>query len=169
MSKEYIDIYNNSLGDFLDVFSQNYNLDNKELKEKYTYVYSKKLTGYMLFVKDIYQTNTLNSEEKFSNNSKIISNKWKTLDKNIKQTYINKASTMNNKYKKVKKVKKVEEKKEPEKPTIDYNNKLDDRTLFEYEKDGKKYIKDIYNNLIDISQDIATYIGYIKDDEVFLY
>ena len=167
MSEEYIDIYNNSLGSFLDIFSKNYNLETKELKEKYTYVYSKKLTGYMLFVQDMYQNNMLDSDEKFTKNSKIISSKWKTLEKNIKKEY--KALAMNNKNKKIKKIEKKEEKKEPEIEKIDYNGQLENTLLMEFEKDGKKYIKDIFNNLIDITNNIGNYIGYIKDNEIFLY
>ena len=169
MSKEYIELYNNSLGDFLDIFSKNYNLDTNELKDKYTYVYSKKLTGYMLFVQDMYKNNVLDSTEKFTNNSKIISNKWKTLDKNIKKGYNDKALEMNSKNKKPKKIEIVEEIKEPEIPKIDYNGLSQNMTLFEFEKDGKKYIKDIFNNLIDIENNIGNYIGYIKDDEIFMY
>ena len=171
MTTEYVNLYNNSLGEFLDIFSKNYNLDTNELKEKYTYVHTKKLTGYMLFVQDMYNNDEINSDEKFTENSKIISNKWKTLDKNIKKEYNDKALKMNNKNKSPQKeVKKepIEEEKKEDK--IDYNSKLDNTTLIEFEKDGKTYIKDIFDNLIGLDEsNIGTYIGYIKDNEIFLY
>jgi len=171
MTTEYVKLYNDSLCEFLDVFSKNYNLDTNELKEKYTYVHTKKLTGYMLFVKDMYQSDQIDSNVKFTKNSKIISQKWKTLDKNLKKEYNDTALSMNSKNKKVKTPVKVEE-KEPviEEPKIDFNGQLDNTTLIEFEKDGKKYIKDIFDNLIGVNEeDIGTYIGYIKNDEIFFY
>lgn len=169
--KEHIKIYNDSLGEFLDIFSKNYNLDTNELKQKYTYVHTKKLTGYMLFVKDMYAKEPTKNNEKFTERSKRISKKWKSLDKNIKKQYNDKAISMNNKNKKVKKPVKIEE-KEPivEEDKIDYNGELDNTTLFEFEKDGEKYIKDIFDNLIGINEEnFGTYIGYIKDDVIVLF
>ena len=168
MSKEYIKIYNDSLGSFLDVFSQSYNLDNEELKEKYTYVYSKKLTGYMLFVQDMYENNKIDTNQKFTKNSKIISTMWKTIDKNVKKGYNDKALMQNSKGKVKKVVKKVEE--EVKEPQIIYNDRLDDITLQEIELNGKKYIKDIFDNIISINEtNEGEYIGIIKDGEVVLY
>jgi len=168
MSKEYINIYNNSLGDFLNIFSQSYNLDNEELKEKYTYVYSKKLTGYMLFVQDMYEKKKIDTNQKFTKNSKIISGMWKTIDKNVKKEYNDRALMQNSKGKPKKVVKIVEE--EIKEPQIIYNNDLDNITLQEFEYNDKKYIKDIFNNIISINgKDEGEYIGIIKDGEVIIY
>jgi len=168
MSKEYINIYNNSLGSFLDIFSQSYNLDNEELKEKYTYVYSKKLTGYMLFVQDMYENNKIDTNQKFTVNSKIISGMWKTIDKNVKKGYNDKALMQNSKGKVKKVEKKVEE--EVEEPEIIYNDNLDDISLQEIEIDGIKYIKDIFDNIITINENNeGNYVGLIKDGEVIMF
>ncbi len=168
MSKEYIDIYNDSLGSFIDVFSQSYNLDNEELKERYTYIYSKKLTGYMLFVQDMYENNKIDTNQKFTVNSKIISGMWKTIDKNIKKGYTDKALMQNSKGKVKKVVKKVKE--EEKIPEIIYNDDLDDISLIEIEIDGIKYIKDIFNNIISINENNeGNYIGLIKDGEVIIF
>ncbi len=168
MSKEYINIYNNSLGSFLDVFSQSYNLDNEELKERYTYVYSKKLTGYMLFVQDMYENNKIDTNQKFTVNSKIISGMWKTIDKNVKKGYNDTALMQNSKGKVKKVVKKVEE--EVKIPEIIYNDDLDDISLQEIEIDGIKYIKDVFNNIISINENNeGNYIGLIKDGEVIIF
>lgn len=168
MSKEYINIYNDSLGSFLDIFSQSYNLDNEELKEKYTYVYSKKLTGYMLFVQDMYETNKIDTNQKFTVNSKIISGMWKTIDKNVKKGYNDRALMQNSKGKVKKVEKKIEE--EVKEPEIIYNDNLDDISLQEIEIDGIKYIKDIFDNIISINENNeGNYIGLIKDGEVIIF
>ena len=169
---EYVNLYNDCMGDFLDIFSKKYNLENENLREKYHYEHTKKLTGYMLFVQDMYQNKSINSENKFTNNSKIISQKWKTLDKNLKKQYNDTAMSRNTKTKKVviEIIEIIEEEKKDEK--IIYNDELDCTDLTEIEKDGKKYIIDNYNNIINIddtSGNYIGYVGYIKDDEIFLY
>ena len=168
MSKEYVDLYNNSMGEFLETFSQTFNLDTTEIKERYHYVYSKKLTGYMLFVKDMYSGDKINTNVKFTETSKMISKTWKELEKNLKKEYNDKALAMNNKNKKkpepVKEVI-VEEVKEQ----INYNDNLDNMGLTEFEKDGKKYIKDVFNNIIEIKNGEGLYIGYIKEEGLFFY
>ena len=167
MSKEYIDIYNKSLGSFLDIFSQSYNLDEVELKEKYTYVYSKKLTGYMLFVQDMYENNKIDVSQKFTKNSKIISGMWKTIDKNVKKGYNDRALMQNSKSKPKQVINKVEEIKEIK---IIYNENLDNISLQEIEYDGKKYIKDIFDNIISINeQNQGEYIGLIKEGVLVIF
>ena len=168
MSKEYVGLYNDSLGEFLDMFSQTFNLDTVEIKERYHYVYSKKLTGYMLFVKDMYSSDKIDTNVKFTETSKMISKTWKELEKNLKKEYNDKALAMNNKNKKKKEPVKVIVVEEV-KPTIDYDGMLDDMELTEFEKDGKKYIKDVFNNIIEIKNSEGFYIGYIKDEELFFY
>lgn len=169
MSKEHIEIFNNSLNEFLDIFSQNYNLENDELKKQYIYVHSKKLTGYMLFVQDMYEKKMIDTNEKFTKNSKIISQMWKTIDKNLKKEYNDKALMQNSSSKAKQVIKKVEpvEIKEPE---IIYNDNLDDTSLQEFQYENKTYLKDIYDNIIQINEDNeGTYVGCIKDNEVLFF
>jgi len=168
---EYVNLYNDSLFEFINIISKKYNLDSKKVKDEYKYVHTKKMTGYMLFVKDMYKQNNIDNDVKFTNNSKIISQKWKALDKDSKKVYNDKAKEMNNSYKKdaatVEKPKKQQIKST--KIKVEYNNKLDDTTLTEVEYDGNKYVVDNFGNIIDITNDIGTYIGYIKDQDVYMY
>ena len=65
----------------------------------------------MLFVQDMYQTSKVDNTIKFTETSKIISRMWKTIDKNIKKEYNDRAKSMNNVNKPVpKKVKEVKAK-----------------------------------------------------------
>ena len=166
---EYIDIYNKSIGNFLEHFSKKYNLEANKIKEEYTYVYTKKLTGYMLFVKDMYKNNIINNNMLFKNNSKLISQKWKTLDPKIKKEYNDKAKSLNDVFKKPQQTIEKPKKKQKEVIKVEYNTKLDDNILYEIIKDQKTYIIDNFKNIIDINNEEGMYVGYIKDDELYFY
>ena len=145
----YINIFNNSLDAFLNNVSKEYKLDKEELNETYKYNNMKKVSGYMLFVKEIYKTTEF-TNKKFVDNSKIISKKWKLMTVLEKEKYNKKAREINKKNKK-KSDKKKREKEDKEKINyIDkYNDKLDNRALVEYEHKGIIYFKDCFDNIIN--------------------
>lgn len=170
---EFTNVFNESMEEFLNIFSNIYNLDNEKLVKKYKYSYKKKRTGYMLFIKDLYREKKVNININFTKNSKIISEKWKNLDKNIKQVYNNKALLIN-KYQteNIEEIKENKENKEIKelpkiinKPKILYNDKLDDTKLEIFIYENKEYIKDNFNNVIEINDGEGKYIGIYKDDQ----
>jgi hypothetical protein len=176
---DYVNIFNESMEEFLNIFSNIYNLNNKDLIKKYKYSHKKKRTGYMLFIKDLYKEKKVNTNINFTKNSKIISEKWKILDKNIKQVYNNKALLMN-KYQTddIENIKKITKELKEDinnnkiiKKIIKklYNDNLDDTKLeFFYEKD-KKYIKDNFNNIIEINdKNEGKYIGIYENNQIIL-
>jgi hypothetical protein len=166
---DYVNLYNNSMSEFIDIFAKKYNLDIKKVKDDYKYVHKKRMTGYMLFVKDMYQQKNIDTDIKFTNNSKIISQKWKTIDKETKKKYNDKAKDMNNSCKKIKDEENKKDENKNKKIKVQYNDKLDDIYLNEVDYDGKQYIIDNFGNIIDIVDNIGTYIGYVKDNNIFLY
>ena len=160
--EEYINIYNQSLDKFLFSFSKGYNLSYEKLHKEYNYIHVAKCTGYMLYVQDM---NDANNE--FSNKPKIISKMWKELDKKLKKEYNAKAIKLKKKNNSTEP--EVEEIKEIKKDEILYDELLYNTTLTEIIHNDKKYIKDVFDNVINIEGNEGTYIGYFKDGEIIFY
>lgn len=162
LNNSYFEIYNNSF----DIFYKNlefYLTDDKEtFKKKYKIVNSKKITGYMLYVREYYKKN--NSHK---NSKKNISKEWEKLKD--KDKYNEKAREILEYYNKLinKKVKVKKSKVE----VITDNNEEDIVNNLTYElkkinlKDKEYYI-DSMNNLIDIEKE--EYIGYLLDEDIVI-
>lgn len=147
----YINIFNTSLDLFLKDVSTNYNLDKEDLYEIYKYNNMKKVSGYMLFVKEIYKTTDF-IDKNFTDNSKIISVKWKTMTNTEKEKYNKIAREINNNNKKEKEKKKKRKTKEEKINLVDtYNDKLNNTSLILIEHDGNVYYKDCFDNIINVN------------------
>ena len=123
LNNEYYRIYNESLEIIFDSLSEV--LKEKELFiEHYTLYNNKKITDYMLFVRDFYKNRT--NEDKINNNiknkSKYISLLWKDLGLEEKKKYKDNAKSMleyfKENYKKKKPMEKKKKKKKKEKKKI---------------------------------------------------
>ena len=149
----YINIFNTSLDSFLNAVSDNYDLDKEELDETYKYNNMKKVSGYMLFVKDFYKFQHRDyhiTNQKFVNDSKIISEKWKVMTSIEKEKYNKIAREINSKNKKEKDKKKKKKSIDEKTNYVDnYNDKLDNRSMVEIQHDGKTYYKDCFDNIIN--------------------
>lgn len=163
-NKEYINLYNKSITNFIDNLTDRYsNLEN-DIKEKYLYSDKKNTTGYILFIKDMYKENK-------NIDKKTLSKKWKELNKVEKQKYLDKSKEINGKInKKNTKIDNKKKQKQKQKDNIinifDYDKLLENNILYDIEIDNKKYIIDIFKNIIDIKT--SKYIGYIKGDYIKL-
>ena len=109
----------------------------------------KKVSGYMLFVKEIYKSDEF-TDKKFTDNSKIISEKWKMMTISEKEKYNKVAKEINSKNKKEKDKKKKKKTNDEKTNYIDkYNDKLNNIELIEYEHEGVIYYKDCFDNIIN--------------------
>lgn len=154
INNSYFIIYNNSF----DIIHENlkfYINEKKEIfKKNYELKNSKKITGYMLFVRDYYKKDS-------DNKKKEISTKWKKLDKNEKNKYNLRATELLKSYNKM--INKKEKKEE--KKVISVVEEIEDEEIIctfdinQIEIKNKKYYVDDYKNIIDIEK--SKYIGYI--------
>jgi tRNA G10 N-methylase Trm11 len=176
LNNQYYKIYNESLLIIFDSLSDL--LVKKEpFIENYTIYNNKKITDYMLFVRDFYKNpNEKNKEHtNIKNKSKYISILWKILDKKEKLIYKIKAKEMLEYFKKnyqnSKKIKKKEKEKEKNKM-----KKEDEKILFNKKRnnilkkikiENVEYYIDCNNNLIDIVKE--DYIGYLNDGIIHLF
>lgn len=155
--EEIINIYNNGFKLFSIELENKYNLDRNKLQKEYNYIYKKKITGYMLFVKEMYNNKELNNLT-ISKTSKIISKKWKNLDKKTKQIYIDKANLHKN-------PKNIKKEIKPDKIlNNNYNETLDNNILTKFIHNNKEYYIDNYNNIITVNNKLGKYVGYVQDN-----
>lgn len=162
LNNSYFIIYNNSF----DIMYENlkfYINDKKEdFKKNYELKNSKKITGYMLFVRDYY---------KKSSDKKEISNKWKTLDIEKKKEYDTRAKKILRIYNKYINKKEEPKKKEKIEEIIEevIEEKIEEKNyvLKIIEHEGKEYYIDDYENIIDIEKE--TYIGYKRNNVISFY
>lgn len=162
LNNSYFIIYNNSF----DIMYKNLNFyinDKKEdFKKNYELKNSKKITGYMLFVRDYY---------KKSSDKKKISNIWKTLDIEKKKEYDTRAKKILGIYNKYINKKEEPKKKEKNEEIIEeiIEEKIEEKNyiLKKIEYEGKKYYIDYYENLIDIDKE--KYVGYKRNNKIHFY
>jgi len=162
LNNSYFEIYNNSF----DIFYKNlefYLTDNKEtFKKKYSIVNSKKITGYMLYVREYYKKN--NSHK---NSKKNISKEWEKLKD--KDKYNEKAREILEYYNKLIN-KKVKVKKSKVEVIVDNSEEdIVNNLTYELKKinlKDKEYYIDSMNNLIDIEKE--EYIGYLLDEDIVI-
>ncbi len=156
-------IYNKSIKEFANLFEDDI---SEKMQNTYSHFNNKKLTGYMLFVQDMYKE--LKTENiTFSEKSKIISQKWKTIDKEKKNKYIMEAAKRSVKKPKIVKKKKVVE-TVPDKTRVTYDDSIIYNTkLKKIIYEDKFYIVDNFNNIIDTKT--GHYIGLYQDGNVILY
>ena len=172
LNNEYYRIYNESLEIIFDSLSELLK-EKKPFIEHYTLYNNKKITDYMLFVRDFYKNRT--KEQKINNNiknkSKYIALLWKNLDKEEKKKYKNDAKSMldyfkeNYKKKKPKEIMrqaKAMEQKEITKEKLFKKDNLRNNILKKIKIKDIEYYIDWNNNLIDINK--HEYIGYLKGD-----
>jgi hypothetical protein len=172
LNNQYYKIYNESLLIIFDSLSDL--LVKKEpFIENYTIYNNKKITDYMLFVRDFYKNPMEKNKEhtNIKNKSKYISILWKNLDKKEKLIYKIKAKEMLEYFKKnyqnLKKRKKKEKiKKEDEE--ILFNKKRNINNILKKIKiENVEYYIDCNNNLIDIEKE--DYIGYLNDGIIHFF
>lgn len=155
LNNSYFIIYNNSF----DIIHENLkfyiNEEREVFKKNYELKNSKKITGYMLFVRDYYKKDS-------NNKKKEISLKWKKLSIEERTEYDNRANNLLKSYNKM--INKKEEKKE--KPIISVVEEIEDKEIInctykikEIEFENKKYYVDDFDNIIDIEK--SSYLGYI--------
>ena len=163
LNNSYFEIYNNSF----DIFYKNLNFyindDKEKFKRKYEIVNSKKITGYMLFVREYYKKNSSHK-----NSKKNISIEWERL-KN-KDEYNDKAKKILEYYNKLIN-KKIKVKKTKVEVIIDNNEEdIMNKLTYELKKiniEEKEYYIDSMDNLIDIEKE--EYIGYLdKNNKVII-
>jgi hypothetical protein len=174
LNNQYYTIYNDSLDIIYDSLTDLIITDKTNFIQNYTLYNNKKITDYMLFVRDFYKTQDFSKMEDINikNKSKYISVLWKNLDPDKKKLYGIKAKKMLEYFKKNFKkekpliVKKRKNKKTIKKETyintIKYNNVLE-----KYEIDNIEYYIDCNKNLISIENEV--YIGYLDGEIVNLY
>jgi len=165
INNEYYRIYNESLIIIFDSLSEL--LKEKEsFIEYYTLYNNKKITDYMLFVRDFYKNRNNDEIINIKNKSKYISILWKNLDIDEKKKYKIKAKLMLKYFKENFKKEKPKEKKKIEKikkKEISFNKKkIRNDILNKIKIKDVEYYIDWNNNLIDI--DKHEYIGYLEGD-----
>lgn len=172
INHEYYRIYNESLIIM-------YNSLSELLKEKesfieyYTLYNNKKITDYMLFVRDFYKNKNKNNDKitNIKNKSKYISLLWKNLDIDQKKKYKIKAKLMLDYFKENFKKQKINEKKEiqniQKKEKIYNKNKIRNNILNKIKIKDTEYYIDWNNNLIDINK--YEYIGYLEGDTILSF
>jgi len=156
-----------------------YNSLSELLKEKesfieyYTLYNNKKITDYMLFVRDFYKNKNKNNDKitNIKNKSKYISLLWKNLDIDQKKKYKIKAKLMLDYFKENFKKQKINEKKEiqniQKKEKIYNKNKIRNNILNKIKIKDTEYYIDWNNNLIDINK--YEYIGYLEGDTILSF
>lgn len=158
LNNNYFKIYNKSFDIFYKNLEFYLNDDKESFKKKYEIINSKKITGYMLYVREYYKKNNTSNK----NSKKNISEQWDKLEN--KEIYNNKAKEILNYYNKLidKKVKIKKNKIEKKEDNI---NKDEVKELsYELTKiniDDKEYYIDGMNNIIDIEKE--KYIGYLNE------
>jgi uncharacterized protein (DUF1499 family) len=167
INNEYYRIYNESLIILYDSFSEL--LKEKEpFIEHYTLYNNKKITDYMLFVRDFYKNKNNDEIINIKNKSKYISILWKDLGIDEKKKYKYRAKLMlkyfkeNFKKQKPKEKKKIEKIKKKEKTLL--NKKIRNNILNKIKIKDIEYYIDWNNNLIDINN--HEYIGFLEDEIV---
>jgi len=173
-----VDIYNKSINEVLNSIQKNFNINDVNLKDNYTFIYKKRVTGYLLFVKEQYDN--CNDNEKC--NSSIISKRWKSLSKEEKQVYTQMAKKQQiNKeeniiYKNIKKSSKIKQETTPKSKNkhrfLSYiaEQNINNNNLYKINLNDKEYIIDCFKNIIDIKDNIGKDIGFIdEDDNVILF
>lgn len=163
LNNSYFIIYNNSFDMLYNNLKFYINENKKDFKKDYELKNSKKITGYMLFVREYYKLNK-------NNEKKEIFKIWKHLEDDKKEKYNDEAKKILNFYNKMinkKSVKKKIEKIEiidedieiiEEDIEINYNIK-------KIEIDNKIYYVDYFMNIIDINT--HKYNGYIKNNKIY--
>jgi len=166
LNNQYYKIYNESLLIIFDSLSDLL-IKKEPFIENYTIYNNKKITDYMLFVRDFYKNpKEKNKEHNIKNKSKYISILWKNLDKKEKLIYKIKAKEMleyfKENYQKSKKKEKKKIKKEEKEEKILFNKKININNILKKIKiENVEYYIDCNNNLIDIEKE--DYIGYLND------
>lgn len=165
LNNSYFIIYNNSFNILHENLKFYINENLETFKKHYELKNSKKITGYMLFVRDYYK-------EENKNKKKEISEKWNLLTKEEKKKYNEDAKEILKSYNKLinkeEKVKKIEK-------SIDIIEEIEDDVIdelsydiTEIEIDNKKYYIDCNRNIIDIDKE--KYIGYLdKTNKINLF
>lgn len=155
INNSYFIIYNKSFDIIHESLKFYINEEKEVFKKNYELKNSKKITGYMLFVRDYYKKDS-------NNKKKEISIKWKKLDKKERNEYDNRANILLKSYNKminkkeektvIKVVEKIKDKEEEE--IIECTYKIKEIVF-----DNKKYYVDDFENIIDIEKN--NYLGHI--------
>lgn len=165
LNNSYFTIYNESFDIIYNNLNFYINDDIKNFKRKYIINNSKKITGYMLYVREYYK---LNKSDK--NSKRDISLKWEKLNNKDKEKYNKHASDILKYYNKMigKKLENKENKK------IIKENKTDNKTenhniVIDYKLkkiiiDKEEYYIDFFNNLINIKTE--EYIGFYNNNKI---
>jgi hypothetical protein len=170
LNNEYYKIYNESLLIIFDSLN-NLLIEKESFINNYTLYNNKKITDYMLFVRDFYK-NKKDKHNNIMNKSKYISILWKELDKDEKKKYKIKAEKMlkyfkenyqNEKKNKIK-IKIKKEVKEDKK--IIFHSKRNN-ILKKIKINNIEYYIDCYKNLIDINK--HKYIGYLDNSSSIIH
>ena len=165
LNNEYFRIYNESLDIIYDSLS-NLLKEKEPFIEHYTLYNHKKITDYMLFVRDFYKKSKQdNMPRNIQNKSKYIAELWKNLNEVERKEYKDKAKAMldffKKTYKKEKKQISKKEKKIEEDVQILFINNKRNNILDKIKIENIEYYIDWNNNLIDIEN--HEYIGYLDD------
>ena len=168
LNNEYFRIYNESLDIIYDSLS-NLLKEKEPFIEHYTLYNHKKITDYMLFVRDFYKKSKQDSMPKnIQNKSKYIADLWKNLNEVERKEYKDKAKAMlyffKKTYKKEKKQIYKKEKKIEEDVQILFVNNKRNNILDKIKIENIEYYIDWNNNLIDIEN--HEYIGYLDGGRI---
>lgn len=166
LNNQYFIIYNNSFDLIYKNLKFYINEELETFKKNYILKNSKKITGYMLYVRDYYKDN---------NKKKEITENWKQISETEKKKYNERANKLLKIYNKM--INKKEKKKEIEikKEIIlktekkqNLNKKIEKNYIIKSKIiENKNYYIDCYNNIIDIEKE--KYIGYLNDNKIYLY
>tara|TARA_B110000285_G_C15113975_1_gene612903 strand:+ start:515 stop:1048 length:534 start_codon:yes stop_codon:yes gene_type:complete len=175
LNNQYYSIYNDSLSIIYDSLSELIITEKKTFVDNYTLYNNKKITDYMLFVRNFYKNKETYdlSELKISNKSKYISILWKELDINEKKKYGIRAKEMLEYFKKNFKKEKPILKKKTKNPkkvknVISYVNQVKINNILEkIEKDNIEYYIDCNKNIIDIENEV--YLGYLDGETIHFF
>ena len=165
INNSYFIIYNKSFNIIHENLKFYINEDLETFKKNYELKNSKKITGYMLFVRDYYKKDK-------NNKKKEISIKWKELSKEKKTIYNDRANIILKSYNKL--INKKVEYNNTKKQVISLIEEIEDKEILkceykikEIEINDKKYHIDDYYNIIDIEK--QKYLGYIDKNNNKIY
>jgi len=171
LNNQYYTIYNESLNTIYDSLSELIITEKTTFVQNYTLYNNKKITDYMLFVRNFYKKQDLTKMEDINikNKSKYISLLWNNLDQTEKEKYGIKAKEMLEYFKK--NFKKEKPIPVPKKKKIKLNNKIlyvnkinSNNILEKIEINNIEYYIDCNKNLIDIENEV--YLGYLDGETI---
>jgi hypothetical protein len=143
-------IYNNSIKDLSEIFFNLYNIEKTDFYDNYKQN-EKNKTKYAKFVKNMHDTEDIKNLKTIQEKSNEISKKWK--NEKDKKELINNNENI-----------KIENKNETDDKIRQNDFELKIITI-----DNNEYYIDSYNNIIELENGKGNYIGYINEENKYIF